>query len=186
MIFPASIYSSPAASAAELRISGTVYRANGTLAKDVVVALVGSTRPRPMKNVIVDQKNKMFEPHLTVVTVGTKVRFPNDDTVFHNVFTEYHSSRFDFGMYPRGTSKSEVFDRAGLAVLLCSVHPDMSAYVMVVDTPFFAVTDGRGHFSINGVKPGSYQAQLWQESGEKSEGKVELNSSRDLKFSLHR
>jgi plastocyanin len=158
-------------------VTGTILRSSGKPASEAVVILDGEAKSAPLKKVVIDQRDRKFLPHVTVVTVGTKVDFPNNDVVFHNVFTEYHSERFDFGMYPRGRSKSQVFDRAGLAVLLCSIHPEMSAYVMCVDTPYYAVTDKRGRFRIPNVPNGSYKLQVWHESGEKSEQAVQMPRS---------
>jgi hypothetical protein len=117
---------------------------------------------------VVDQRDRTFIPHVSVVPVGTRVEFPNNDNVFHNVFTEYHSSKFDLGMYPRGVSKFQVFDRPGLAVIMCSVHPDMCAYIMVVDTPYYAITDKAGRYSISGMPDGQYKVSVWHESGAKA------------------
>lgn len=166
--------------------TGTVSLANGRPASHAVVFLQGSAKPSPLNNVMVDQRDHRFEPHVSVVTVGTKVRFPNDDAVFHNVFTEYHASRFDLGMYPRGKSKFQTFDRAGVAVLMCTVHPDMSAYVVVVDTPYYAMTDGKGRFSMPNVPAGKYRAQVWHESGEQDAEDVTVSSSGSLSFRTHK
>jgi len=149
-------------------VTGTVTLANGKPAKNAVVWLDGEKKGKPLKNVVIDQRDRVFLPHITAVTVGTTVDFPNNDTVFHNVFTEYHSQRFDFGMYARGRTKRWTFDREGLAVLLCGIHPHMSAYVMCVDTPYFAVTDGKGKFSIKDVDRGTYTVRAWHENGQKS------------------
>jgi hypothetical protein len=114
---------------------------------------------------MVDQRNKMFIPHVSVVTQGTTVQFPNDDTVFHNVFAYFQAKKFDLGMYPHGASKSVHFDKAGLVVLQCNIHSDMSAYIMVVDTPYYAVTDAQGRFHIANVPDGTYTLHAWHESG---------------------
>ena len=100
----------------------------------------------------------MFLPHVSVVTAGTLVHFPNDDTVFHNVFAYFQAKKFDLGMYPRGATKSVTFDKPGLVVLLCNVHSDMSAYIMVVDTPYYAVTDKRGQYRHRGRATGDLYA----------------------------
>ena len=114
---------------------------------------------------MVDQRDKMFTPHVSVVTRGTTVRFPNDDSVFHNVFAYFQAKKFDLGMYPRGTTKKVTFDKTGLVIILCNVHSYMSAYIMVVDTPYYAVSDGSGHFRLPNVPPGTYTLHGWHESG---------------------
>lgn len=161
-------------------LSGSVTLASGKPAANAVVYLEGGTKGTPMKKAVIDQRDRKFIPHISVVTVGTRVEFPNNDVVFHNVFTEYHSERFDFGIYARGKSKSQVFDQPGLAVLLCSIHPEMSAYVMCVDTPYYAVADGKGRFRIPRVPTGEYIVRGWHKSGEKFSQRLNVNADDPL------
>ncbi len=156
-----------AASAAT--ISGTASLAGKGHAHDVAVYLDGPVKGVPTEGAAVDQRHKMFNPHVSVVTKGTTVQFPNNDTVYHNVFAYFRAKKFDLGMYPQGTSKQVTFDKEGLVVLLCNIHSDMSAYIMVVDTPYHAVTDKAGHYKITGVKPGTYKLKAWSETGATSE-----------------
>lgn len=166
--------------------TGSVTFANGKPAGGAVIFLQGDAKSAPMKNAVVDQRDHKFIPHVSVVTVGTEVKFPNNDTVFHNVFTEYHAAKFDLGMYARGKSKKQTFDRAGVAVLMCSVHPEMSAYVVVVDTPYYAIADGKGRFSIPNVPAGKYRAQVWHESGEKTTEDVTVSEGGTITLKTHR
>ena len=145
-------------------VSGTVSDGHGA-ARGAVVYLSGTASASPLPNASVDQRDKMFTPHVSVVTRGTTVRFPNDDSVFHNVFAYFQAKKFDLGMYPRGTTKKVTFDKTGLVIVLCNVHPCMSAYIMVVDTPYYAVSDNGGHFRLPNVPPGNYTLHGWQESG---------------------
>ena len=145
-------------------LTGKVSLTRGA-ARAAVVYLEGGAKAPPLARAMVDQRDKMFEPHVLVVTRGTTVRFPNDDTIFHNVFAYFQAKKFDLGMYPRGATKSITFDKAGLVVLLCNVHSDMSAYIMVVDTPYYAVTDAQGRFRMPSVPPGAYTLHAWHESG---------------------
>jgi plastocyanin len=149
-------------------VTGKVILPNGRPASQAVVIFTGSEHAKPLAKAVVDQKDRTFIPHVSVVTVGTRVDFPNNDTVFHNVFTEFNSTKFDLGMYPRGTTKSQVFKRPGLAVIMCSIHPDMGAYVMVVDTPYYAMTDKAGKYQIGGMPSGHYKVEVWHESGAKA------------------
>jgi plastocyanin len=151
---------------APVSLTGKVTLSNGKPARGAVIWLSGKEKGKPLKKAVIDQRDRKFVPHVLAVTVGTRVDFPNNDVVFHNVFSEYQSQKFDFGMYARGKSKSQAFEREGLAVLLCSIHPEMSAYVMVVDTPYFAVTDGSGTYKIDNIPPDSYRVQVWHEMGE--------------------
>jgi plastocyanin len=151
------------------------------------VYLDGGKRARPMDSAVVDQRDKTFIPHVCVVTRGTKVRFPNNDTVFHNVFAYYQATKFDLGMYPRGATKTVLFDKVGLVCLLCNVHSNMSAYIIVVDTPYYAVTDRQGRFRIHDVPGGRYTLHAWHESGAKLTQAVNLTTSlRTLALSLTR
>ena len=86
-------------------------------------------------------------------------------TVFHNVFSFRDGKRFDLGMYPVGTMRRVTFDQPGVSRLFCNIHPNMAAYVVVVDTPYFAVADKSGAFTIPGVPPGSYSFGAWRPGG---------------------
>jgi hypothetical protein len=93
---------------------------------------------------------------------GARVEFPNQDPLFHNVFSLSAARTFDLGRYPEGTSKSVVFDRAGVVQVFCHIHSDMSAIVLVLENPFFAVPDS-GRYVIAGVPAGDYRLTAWHE-----------------------
>lgn len=122
--------------------------------------------------VVLDQRNLTFRPHVLAVRVGTTVELPNNDRVFHNVFSFHDGKRFDLGLYPAGTVKHVTFDRAGLSRVFCNIHAGMAAYVMVVDTPYFAVSDDRGRFSIPSVPAGTYPYHAWHSGGTTTTGSV--------------
>ncbi len=109
------------------------------------------------------QRNKVFEPHMLVIHVGTVVQFPNKDPFFHNVFSLFDGKRFDLGLYEAGSAKSVRFDRPGVSSLFCNIHPQMSAVVVTVDTPYYGVSDAKGRISIHEVPDGRYQVQVWSE-----------------------
>jgi len=111
------------------------------------------------------QKNKEFQPHLLVVQVGSTIEFPNKDPFFHNVFSLFEGKRFDLGLYEAGTTKSVHFDRAGVSFLFCNIHPEMSAVIVSVDTPYYAASDRAGHVALAAVPDGQYQLQVWYERG---------------------
>jgi len=115
------------------------------------------TRPRMV------QKDKQFEPHLLVVPVGAVVDFPNLDPYFHNVFSLFDGKRFDLGLYEAGSSRSVTFSKPGVSRVFCNIHPEMSAVVVAVDTPYYAVSSRTGAFTISGVPPGRYVATAWHE-----------------------
>lgn len=158
----ASIVSLSAAS----DVSGQVHLLSGRTGSNAVVYLEGDAKSTPLSRYVVDQRNREFIPHISVVTVGTIVDFPNNDTVFHNVFAEYQAKRFDLGMYPRGSVKKQKFDKPGLVAMMCSVHSEMGAFIMVVDTPYYTIADHDGNFRLNDVKPGKYTLKVWHESGQ--------------------
>jgi len=91
------------------------------------------------------QRNKTFEPHVLIVPLGTMVEFPNQDPFFHNIFSLYDGRRFDLGLYESGTKRSVKFDRPGVSFLFCNIHAEMSAVVLSVDTPYFALSDRNGN-----------------------------------------
>jgi plastocyanin len=109
------------------------------------------------------QKSKQFSPHVLVVRVGSAVEFPNLDPFFHNVFSLFNGKRFDLGLYEAGTTRSVKFDRPGVAYIFCNIHPQMSAVVVAVDTPYFAVSDRQGDIKIPNVPPGRYRFDVWYE-----------------------
>jgi plastocyanin len=109
------------------------------------------------------QRNKTFEPHVLAVEVGSEVDFPNRDPFFHNVFSLFNGKRFDLGLYEAGSTRAVRFDREGICYIFCNIHPQMSAVVVVVGTPYFAVSDARGELIVSTVPPGRYRLNLWQE-----------------------
>jgi len=167
-------------------LSGRVTLPNGRPAVQAIVWFSGSIRSKALANAMVDQRNRSFIPHVSVVTVGTKVDFPNNDIIFHNVFTEFNSTKFDLGNYPKGTKRSQVFGQTGLAVIMCSIHPDMGAYVMVVDTPYYAITDKKGDYHISDVPSGRYGVQVWHESGAKASFETTTSDNSHIDIPLKR
>ncbi len=136
---------------------------------DVVVWLrsLDPTDPIPVdpaaKRAQVVQKNKSFRPHLTVVRVGSTVDFPNHDPFFHNVFSLFDGKRFDLGLYEAGATNSVRFDHVGVSYLFCNIHPEMSAVVVAVDTPYYGVSDKAGNVTIENVPEGRYELHAWYE-----------------------
>ena len=107
------------------------------------------------------QKDITFVPHVLPVVVGTTVAFPNDDPVFHNVFSASPVHKFDLGLYPQGKSRSTTFERPGIVQIGCNVHPQMSGYVVVLDEPYFAVPNARGVYELTDLPLGSYTIKVW-------------------------
>lgn len=107
------------------------------------------------------QKDKMFHPSLLVIPVGGKVEFPNHDPFFHNVFSMFDGKRFDLGLYESGSSRIVQFDRPGISFIFCNIHSEMSAVVITLATPYYAISDGRGDLTIPGVPAGRYEMDLF-------------------------
>jgi hypothetical protein len=110
------------------------------------------------------QKNKRFIPHLLAVTPGTQIEFPNQDPFFHDVFSIYRGKPFDLGLYESGAVRKVRFTQPGVSFIFCNIHPEMSAAVVVLRTPHFAITGRDGSFQIGHVAPGKYKLEVWSES----------------------
>ncbi|GAC1360650.1 MAG: hypothetical protein NVSMB3_08630 [Acidobacteriaceae bacterium] len=152
-----------------LRLSGVAAGGKAPAAAVWLVPLHGrplAGTPSPVRRYTLLQKNKMFSPHLLVVPVGAVISFPNADPFFHNVFSLFDGKRFDLGLYEAGSTKEVTFSREGVSYIFCNIHPEMSAVVVSVATPFFSVDDARGMFRIRDVPPGSYAMHVWVEGGE--------------------
>ena len=144
-------------------LHGRALTAAGAAAPDTVVWIEAPNAPaHPTGRVVLDQRNLAFSPHVLVVRVGTVVDFPNDDRVFHNVFSFRDGKKFDLGMYPVGTLRHVTFDRAGLSRIFCNIHPNMAAYVIAVDSPYFARADDTGAFTIPEIPPGLQTYHAWR------------------------
>lgn len=132
-----------------------------------VVHLTGENLPapvRPLQPPVMAQKERRFEPSVLAIPVGGEVGFPNRDPFFHNVFSYSKTRTFDLGRYPAGETAAVTFPDPGVIPIFCEIHYSMRAYVHVVDSPYFAVSDELRHFEIAGVLPGEYTLHVWQEN----------------------
>ncbi len=109
------------------------------------------------------QKDKTFTPHVLAIQTGTTVDFPNYDPIFHNAFSNFSGQLFDIGLYAPGSSRSFRFQRSGTVRIFCNIHPAMSAVILVVDTPYFAVSGKDGAFEIDQVPAGEYRLKIFHE-----------------------
>lgn len=127
----------------------------------------GKTFPAPGPHVFVDQSHLAFAPHVVVVQQGTTVEFKNDDNVGHNVYwpaiNHNRKMAHNMGTWPQGLAKPFTFNDLGDVPLLCNVHPEMSGYIYVAPTPYYALTDKEGVFTIKNVPPGQYTLKTWSE-----------------------
>ncbi len=119
--------------------------------------------PRSQRRLQLVQKNKSFSPHVLVIQVGEPVEFPNRDPFFHNVFSLFEGKRFDLGLYESGTSRTVVFDRAGISYIFCNIHAEMSAVVVALRTPYHGISDRKGVITIPNMPPGRYEMHVWDE-----------------------
>ena len=134
--------------------------------KDFIVYLEGAltnvTFPTPPKDIIT-QKDAMFHPHVMPVVVGTEVRWPNKDDIFHNVFSISDAKNFDLGLYKDPEIGKVTFDKAGRVDVFCSIHSQMNCVILVLQNPFFAATDSKGVYRIANIPAGKYRVKAWHE-----------------------
>ena len=135
----------------------------------------------PKDHVVIDQKKMAFTPHVVAVQQGTTVEFLNSDPVGHNVYWPSISGNkklsHNLGTWPKGEKKPFQFNDLGTASLLCNVHPEMSGYVVVVPTPYFAVTDKDGNFEIKNIPTGKYTLKTWSEDGKPTTQAVDVSAA---------
>jgi plastocyanin len=134
----------------------------------------------PKDHVVIDQRKMAFIPHVVAVQQGTTVEFLNSDPVGHNVYWPSISGNkkltHNLGTWPKGEKKPFQFNDLGAASLLCNVHPEMSGYVVVVPTPYFAVTDKDGNFEIKNIPAGKYTLKTWGEDGKPTTQAVDVSA----------
>lgn len=136
-------------------------------ARYAVVWLTGESLPVPTlpdPPPRMAQQDRMFVPSVLAVPVDATVEFPNADPFFHNVFSYSRTRKFDLGRYPKGESAAVVFDKPGIVPIFCEIHYTMRAYIHVLETPYYAVTDEGRRFGIADVAPGTYVLHVWQEN----------------------
>jgi plastocyanin len=166
----------PAASAYKLSERAVVYLEGEELDR--------TQYPLPSKNPTLDQKNLQFHPQVLPVLVGTSVDFPNRDNLFHNVFSYSDAKDFDLGRYPKNDSRSVTFEKPGIVRVYCDIHSNMSATILVLRNPYFAVPDDNGEFVIRNVPAGKYKIVLWYDRDPVEHRTVEVpvNSSVEANF----
>jgi plastocyanin len=153
-----------------------------------VDAVAGKTFPAPKDHPVMDQKGLMFVPHVTVVQQGTTVEFLNSDSVQHNVFWPSvggdKKETHNLGTWPKGEKRPFTFDKAGVVPLFCNVHPDMSGYIIVSPTPYFAESDDSGNYKIKDVPDGSYTLTVWHEGAKNQSKPVTVSGGGKADFTL--
>ena len=167
--FSAALFTLAAASAST--VSGLVQISSSArkppAVTDVIVWLESIENPAvvrtPQPRAQMLQKDKMFQPHVLPIEVGTIVAFPNADPIFHNAFSNYEGQLFDVSLYPPGTSRSVTFRKPGVVRVFCNIHPSMSAVILVLKSPYFAKVSADGSYHIPNVPPGRYELHFYDE-----------------------
>jgi plastocyanin len=132
------------------------------------------TAPRRAARFQMATRGKTLIPHVLAVPLGSTVDFPNDDPISHNLFSLSTGNTFDLGLYRKGPGKSYKFEKAGFANVYCNVHPNMSAVVHVMATPYYAFADPTGAYSLTDIPAGRYRLVAWNEQGGQSESDIEI------------
>jgi hypothetical protein len=109
------------------------------------------------------QKSAVFYPHVLPVMVGTTVEWPNEDEIYHNVFSVSDAKPFDLGLYKHPEVKRVTFDKPGRVDIFCSIHSTMNCIILVLENPWFASTDASGAYAIRDIPPGTYRLRAWHE-----------------------
>ena len=165
-------------------VVGSVVAKGLRTSADIVVSLQapGLKVAPPAAPIEMDQKSMLFAPHVLPVVTGTTVRFLNSDAVAHNVFSP--EAKYNLGTWPQGESRDHTFDKPGVYTQLCRVHPEMEGYVVVLETPYFAVTDRAGKFEIANVPPGTYTLVAWSEKLKSGQQEVKVESGKPVTVDL--
>ena len=158
---------------------------------DFVVYIEGpvGTNSAPSTNVVsvattrVAQHDALFSPHVLPVMVGTTVEWPNQDSIFHNVFSMSDAKQFDLGLYKGSpTNKYVTFDKPGRVDVFCSIHENMHCIVLVLENPYFVATDDGGHYSITNIPPGTYKLKAWHERLPADEKEITVPADGEVKI----
>lgn len=166
-------------------ITGTVSPGKSVVYVDTIQ---GKTFPAPTAKPVMDQKGLVFNPHFMVVQQGTTVEFLNSDNVQHNVFWPSISGNkkegHNLGTWPKGEKRPFTFNTPGVVPLLCNVHPEMSGYIIVSPTPYFAETDASGSYKIENVPDGKYNVVAWHEGMKPQTKSVDVAGTGKADFTL--
>lgn len=148
----------------ELTLDGKPLRADE--AQDAIVYFRPKAVPKPKPAadaVVMTTRHKQFFPRVLAVTVGSKVRFPNEDPILHNAFSSSTDNAFDVGLYSEGEGQTVTFNHAGYVRVYCNVHHSMMGHILVLDTPYFTKPDASGRFQLRGLPAGDGDFVVWHE-----------------------
>jgi plastocyanin len=166
-------------------VSGKVTLRGAKHSGDAVVyvgRIAGKTFDPPDSHAVMNQRNLKFIPHVLPILAGTTVDFANNDNVFHNIFSpDKCPDKFNLGTWPQGETRSHRFTKPGCSVvMLCNVHPEMEAYILVLETPYFNVSAWDGRYTIKDVPAGRYMLNLWHEKFPGSAREVTVPSAGEV------
>jgi plastocyanin len=149
-----------------------------------IAKIEGKTFSPPQEPVVLNQVGLSFIPHVLPILVGTTVNFPNEDVVLHNVFSPGYLGKFNLGTYPMNASKQKTFDEPGIVLLLCNIHHEMSAFILVIETPYVAVTDQNGIYKISNIPPGRYRLSVWHEGMKPQTKEIDLPEHNSIRVNF--
>jgi len=158
-----------AAGQGEVRGRVVIRERAGQVTDDVANAVIyllpsdGRTLRYGQVKVPISMNGRQFTPHVRVVTPGSAVEYPNQDPFGHNIFSTASGASFDLGTYPNGVSRANVFRKPGAFPIYCNIHSQMTAYVVVVPTPYYVMASADGRWAIAGVAAGRYALHVWHE-----------------------
>jgi plastocyanin len=167
-------------------VSFTSKRGQKPVISETLVWLEPLSGTKPSRSVTAQMitRSKALVPHVMAIPLGSTIQFPNDDPIIHNLFSVSSVNAFDLGLYKKGAGKTQKFDRAGVVNVYCNVHPNMSAVIHVMETPYYAFADPTGAWRIEDVSSGKYRLNVWSEIGGSAQSIVEVASSGQVKGSL--
>jgi len=151
----------------------------------VLVYIIGfkSEAPRVIPDLV--QQNRSFYPDILPIVAGQKVRFPNKDDIYHNVFSISHTKSFDLGQYKMTEPpKTVLFEKPGLVPVFCNIHPQMISYVLVLENKAYAMTDKDGSFRIQDVPPGAYTANAWLPNAKRVSQDILIKAGQGININL--
>ena len=149
---------------------------------DVVVSVEGVAQEQvktqisnlKSKKAVLDQRELRFVPYVLPVLVGTTVDFPNNDKNWHNAYSKSDVKKFDLGLYAPGKTRSATFEKPGVVRVVCNVHPNMEAFIVVKEHPYFTAADSRGNYRLDGVPRGKFRLAVWHPQLGTTEASVEI------------
>jgi plastocyanin len=164
------------------RVSFTLNRGQKPVTNETLVWLEPASGVRNVRRAAptttqMTTRGKALLPHVLAIPVGSTVNFPNEDPISHNLFSLSSPNQFDLGLYRAGSGKSHTFTSPGIVNVYCNVHPNMSAVIHILATPYFTFADANGNFSFADVPPGRYEAVAWNEMGGSTRTPIEVGPS---------